>query len=150
MIYYADTSVLVRRYIMETGSAWTRALMRSSSGNTIFTAQISLIELYSALNRRVREQAISPLRYARLNLLIKHIWFSQHVLVPQTPSLLDTARQLVEHHPLRAYDAVQLASAIQARLSAPSSVTIIFLSSDVRLRTAAHAEGFTTDDPELH
>jgi predicted nucleic acid-binding protein len=124
--------------------------MRSAAGNTIFTAQISLIELYSALNRRLREQAISPQRYARLSVLVRHIWSVQHVLVVQTPALLDTARQLVERHPLRAYDAVQLASALHARQTLPSSAAIIFLSADIQLRTAAHAEGFVTDDPNLH
>ena len=61
MIYYADTSVLVKRYVLETGSAWTRALMRSAAGNTIFTAQISLIKLYGALNRRKMSLGVTGL-----------------------------------------------------------------------------------------
>lgn len=151
MIYYADTSVLVKRYVLETGSAWTRALMRSAAGNTVLTAQISWIELYSALNRRLREQAISQLRYARLKLLLSYVWPVQYVLVAQTPQLLETARQLVERHPLRAYDAVQLASAVNARQSLFSSpTTITFLFADKQLLAAAQTEGFVTDNPNLH
>lgn len=151
MIYYADTSVLVKRYIAETSSAWVRALTRPQTGNTIFTAQISFIELYSALNRRLREQAINLMRYARLGVLVNHHWSWQYVVVAQTAPLLNTARQLVERYPLRAYDSVQLASAIHARQTFPrSSSAFVFLSADIQLRTAAHAEGFVTDDPNLH
>jgi hypothetical protein len=53
---------------------------------------------------------------------------------------------------LRAYDAVQLASAIFARsgMQAAGGAPPIFLSADSRLLTAAQAEGFVTDDPNLH
>jgi predicted nucleic acid-binding protein len=75
----------------------------------------------------------------------------QYVLVAQTPQLLETARQLVERHPLRAYDAVQLASAVNARQSLFSSpTTITFLSADKQLLAAAQTEGFVTDNPNLH
>lgn len=151
MIYYADTSVLVKRYVTERGSLWVRALMRSAAGNTISTAQISLIEIYSALNRRVREHTITPWRYTRLSVLLNHHWALQYVVVLPTASLIDMARQLVERHPLRAYDAVQLASALHARQTMPASAASpIFLCADIRLRSAAHAEGFVTDDPNLH
>lgn len=151
MIYYADTSALVKRYVTETGTAWVRAMMRSAAGNTFFTAQISMIELYSALNHRLRKQTITPLRYARLSLLVNHVWDLQYVIVTQTATVLDAARQLIERHPLRAYDAVQLASAIQARQTMPSgAASIIFLSADNQLLSAATAEGFATDNPNLH
>lgn len=65
MVYYADTSVLVKRHISETGTAWVKTLTRPAAMNTIFTAQISFVELYSALNRRLRENSITPLRYSR-------------------------------------------------------------------------------------
>lgn len=151
MVYYADTSVLVKRHIAETGRAWVRSLAHPATGNTIFTAQISLVELYSALNRRLREKTISPLRYSRLSAIVNRIWSLQYVIVALTTPILDTAKQLVERHPLRAYDAVQLPSAMHARqiLPLPPS-SIIFLSADTTLLTAAQAEGFVTDNPNLH
>jgi hypothetical protein len=151
MVYYADTSVLVKRHIAETGRAWVRTLARPTTGNTIFTAQISLVELYSALNRRLREKTISPLRYSRLSAIVNRIWSLQYVIVTLTTPILDTAKQLVERHPLRAYDAVQLASAMHARqILPPPPPSIIFLSADTTLLTAAQAEGFVTDNPNLH
>jgi len=150
MVYYADTSVLVKRHISEAGAAWVRTLARPATGNTIFTSQISLVELYSAFNRRLREKTVSPLRYSRLSAIVNRIWSLQYVIVTLTTPILDTAKQLVERHPLRAYDAVQLASAIHARGILPPPSYIIFLAADTTPLTAAQAEGFVTDNPNLH
>jgi predicted nucleic acid-binding protein len=73
------------------------------------------------------------------------------LIILTTTHLLEAARQLVEHHPLKAYDAAQLASAIQARqIIPPGSTPIIFLSADRQLLSAVIAEGFATDNPNLH
>jgi predicted nucleic acid-binding protein len=151
MIYYADTSALVKRHVAEAGRTWVRSITHPATGNTIFTAQISTVELYSALNRRLREKSISALRYSRLISIINHTWSLQYLVIALTTPVLDTAKQLVERHPLRAYDAVQLAAAIHARRTLPAqSSSITFLSADTRLLVAAQAEGFTTDDPNFH
>jgi len=152
MVYYADTSVLVKRHISETGSAWTRSLTKPSAGHTIITAQISLVEIYSALNRRVREKSISPTKYVRVVAVINRIWAAQYEIVEMKSRLVDETRALLERHPLRAYDAVQLASALHATrtLQAAGAPSPIFLSADGRLLTAAQAEGFATDNPNLH
>lgn len=151
MVYYADTSVLAKRHLEETGRTWVRLLAKPAANNTIFTAQISLVELYSALNRQLRKKAISKLRYSRLSSVVSRIWSGQYLIILTTTHLLEAARQLVERYPLKAYDAVQLASAIQARqIIPPGSTPIIFLSADHQLLTAAKAEGFATDNPNLH
>jgi len=59
--YYADSSVLVKCHVPETGAAWFGALAAPAAGHIMVTAQISLVEVYSALNRRVREASISLL-----------------------------------------------------------------------------------------
>jgi hypothetical protein len=64
----------------------------------------------------------------------------------------------MERHPLRAYDAVHLATALIAERSfrAKGLPPLLFLSSDDRLLTAARAEGlaasadFSPDNPNLH
>lgn len=151
-IYYADTSVLVKRHVPETGAAWVRALTRLSAANTIITAQLSLVELYSALNRRAREQSVSPLKYKRIISVINIIWPAQYEAIVLTDRLLSETKVLLERYPLRAYDAVQLASALQARNTslAIGATAPIFLSADHQLLSAATAEGFTTDNPNLH
>ncbi len=54
--YYVDSSVLVKRHIYEPGTAWFQSLVRSPYKHLIITSEISLVEIYSALNRRLREK----------------------------------------------------------------------------------------------
>ena len=61
-------------------------------------------------------------------------------VVATTPAVLDRAAALVAKRALRAYDAVQLASALAARNVEPSCDT--FAAYDAALVEAAVAEGF--------
>lgn len=150
--YYVDSSVLVKCHVPEIGSAWFTSLADPSSSNTVVTARISLAEIYSALNRRVREASITRADYVGVISDLNSVWSTDYEIIELTQPLIDETRLLCERHPLRAYDAVQLASALHAqriRLSLGMS-SLIFLSADIRLLAAAQAEGFTTDDPNLH
>lgn len=57
--------------------------------------------------------------------------------------------QIADKHELRGYDAVQLASAIETdRLRRANGLSsIIFVSADNALNSAAQAEGLTIDNP---
>lgn len=59
-----------------------------------------------------------------------------------TESVLEESARCLARHPLRAYDTVQLGSAILARDADPSLTG--FLSFDERLAAAAAVEGFAT------
>jgi hypothetical protein len=65
--------------------------------------------------------------------------------------MLEAGRSTVEH-PLRAYDATHLATALTAQrfLTSQSSPSLVFLSADDRLSRAASAEGLAADNPNLH
>ena len=63
--------------------------------------------------------------------------------VTLTQAILDDAAHLCAVHGLRAYDAVQLSSALAARRADPSCATFAVV--DGTLRSAASAEGFATD-----
>ena len=150
--YYADTSVLVKRHIQETGSAWIRSLMNATPQNSFYTVQLTEIELLSALNRRWREKHINPLRYARLKAVSQQLWSLHYVVLALDATVTAEAKALLERHPLRAYDAVQLAAAVvlQQSLQASRATPLTFLSADDRLLVAARAEGLATDNPNHH
>jgi predicted nucleic acid-binding protein len=59
---------------------------------------------------------------------------------------------LLERHPLRAYDAVHLATALGAQefLDAQGYPPLTFLSADERLNRAAGDEGLAVDNPNHH
>ena len=151
-IYYADSSVLVKRYVSEIGSVWFQTLVSPIENNSIITAKLSIVEVFSAFNRRRRETTISQIDYTDFAKDFSTISKNEYHLLDFTDSIIVEAQQLLETYPLRAGDSIQLSTAIYARnmlqnsqLSAP-----IFLASDNKLLDAAIAEGFTIDDPNLH
>lgn len=150
--FYADSSALVKRHVHEIGSAWFQAKVAPDAGNMIVTARISIIEFYSALNRRIREITLAPTEYARIATDFDALCNAQYTLIELTPPVVERARHLLERHTLRAYDVVQLASALitNSRLLAAGLPALTFLSADQRLLTAAHAEGLAADNPNAH
>jgi uncharacterized protein len=151
-IFYADSSVLVKRHVSEIGSVWFQNLVLPASNNSMITAKLSIIEVFSAFNRRKREATISQIDYNYFAIDFVSNSNNEYHLLDLTDSIIVESQRLLETHPLRAGDAIQLATAIYARnmlqnsgLSAP-----IFLASDNKLLDAAIAEGFIIDNPNLH
>src|SRR4051812_45580009 len=110
--FFLDSSALVKRYIVENGTPRVRAMTAISAGNRIFLAQITPVEFVSALARRVRENSISPrmMRAARLS-FERHL-SRQFLQIAFSDEVGRAAMSLLESHPLRAYDAIQLATAL--------------------------------------
>ncbi len=150
--FYADSSVLVKRHIVEQGTLWFRQLADPASGNVIITARVSVVEVFSALNRRVREGTLNQAMYVAVAADVEAACAAEYRLIELAPPLSGLARVLLERHPLRAYDAVQLASALSATatLRAAGLPTLTFLSADTRLLDAARAEGLAVYDPQPH
>jgi hypothetical protein len=67
-------------------------------------------------------------------------------------TLAEAAGKLVLTHPLRAYDAVQLAAVkrIQSVFARTSEASLIFVSADKNLNDIARVEGLPTDNPNDH
>ncbi len=66
--------------------------------------------------------------------------------------IISRARDLLDRYPLRAYDSVQLASALVANqaLVLRKLPPLIFVSADDRLVKVATAEGLATENPNSH
>jgi predicted nucleic acid-binding protein len=76
----------------------------------------------------------------------------RYTVVEITPALFNEALRLANTHAMRAYDAVQLAAALEIRQQRQKTgfgpVTLI--SADQALNDAAPTEGLTVDDPRSH
>jgi hypothetical protein len=58
-----DSSALVKRYVIETGSAWVQALCDPSAGHVLALAHIGLVEAAAALGIKHRQGALAaPIR----------------------------------------------------------------------------------------
>jgi predicted nucleic acid-binding protein len=134
---YFDASALVKRYVRETGSVTVRRMLASG---TAASSRLSEVEVSSGIIRRAREGAFTtPQRDRMLTALQRDV--PAIAIVEMTPEITTHARTLLLRHPLRASDAIQLASCLylQRQLAQP----IPFVAFDRRLVLAARAEGLT-------
>jgi uncharacterized protein len=134
---YFDASVLVKRYVRESGSTQVRRLLASG---TVATSRLSEVEIPSGIVRRAREGAFTMTQRDRmLDALQRDV--PALAKVEMTAEITADARTLLLRHPLRAGDAVQLASCLylQRQFAQP----VPFVAFDGRLVLAARAEGLT-------
>lgn len=150
--YFLDSSALIKLYVAETGTSWMRSIAAPVTVNQIFIAQITPVEIVSGVMRRQREDALSRRGARALRLLIDRHVQRDYFVVELTTRIVQRAENLLEAHALRAYDAIQLASALETNsglLDAEMS-PLAFVSADTRLLAAAALEGLATDDPNAH
>jgi uncharacterized protein len=147
--YFLDTSALVKRHVTEPGSAWVKSLVRAKAGHTLYIARITEVEVTSAITRR---QYSGDLSSAQAGAILGH--FRRHVaqryrVIELTPPLINQATVLARKHRLRAYDAVQLAVALEVRRlqQAASLGDVVLVSGDRSLNAAATAEKLPVEDP---
>ena len=116
----------------------------------MISAKLSVIEVLSAMNRRQREANISAAEYTKFSGDFLSFVETEYEIIDLSDAVLLEAQRLLENYPLRAGDAVQLASALlaNAQLLSAKLSALIFLASDVRLLSAAKDEGLQTDDPQ--
>ena len=150
--YYLDTSALSKRYVQEPGTDWLRALTEPSARQTLLSARITMVEMYSALARRRREGTVPAAECDIAAQAFTAHSNADYEFIELDLSVVATARPLLERHALRAYDAVQLASALIANqvLQAARLDPLVFLSADDRLNAAAADEGLLIDNPNAH
>ena len=147
--YFLDSSALVKRCVPELGSEWIQALADPGAGNILIIARITWVEVVSALARRQREGSLSS---TDLNLVIQQFRFdlnTQYRVIEIDQPLIEQAGQLVIQFPLRAYDAIQLASGlrIQSAFASATFTTMTFLTADNQLLQIAQSASLTVENP---
>ena len=146
-VYFLDTSAVVKRYVQETGTAWIRALTDPAEGHFLYWARITDVELTAALARRRRQANLSPVQAAAALRQFRTDFVQDFRIAEITIPLLQRASDLTDMHVLRAYDAVQLALALEVQSQIPS---LVLVSADQGLNAAAAAEGLPVEDPNTH
>jgi len=150
--YYLDASALVKRYVDEVGSDWLRTMIASDQPSLVFTSRITIVEVISAFARRAREGSLSSEELAIARDAFRGDCLNEYQIMPPTMTVIDLACSLLERHPLRAYDAIHLATALGAQqfLVAQGYPVLTFLSADDRLNDAATAVGLAVNNPNHH
>ncbi|WP_028935507.1 type II toxin-antitoxin system VapC family toxin [Pseudonocardia spinosispora] len=139
---FADSSALVKLYADEPGHEMVRDLAQ------IIVAQVARVEVPAALWRKRRTGELFSEQAALLVAEFEADWFGveesprRFEVVRMTALIVEDAARLTGIHNLRAYDAVQLATARAVRTADPDMVQVVVF--DKTLRDAAAVEGFTT------
>lgn len=140
MVAFADASALVPRYLPEGRTS------ADDVASPLVVSVLSRVEVPSAIWRKVRTGEVEPVFASAAALRVQVDFrggpgadpFYQSIAI--STEVLDDARDLVARHPLRASDAIQLASAVVTRRRVAECQTLVTY--DERLASAAIAEGF--------
>jgi len=135
---YFDTSALIKRYVDEPGRREVLLFLRTH--DCVISAVLP-VEVRSALRRRVAEKTLDE---KRVPAILKRVAADRPfwTVVEVSGDVLATAETLSAAHPLRALDAIHVASAqlFAARTATPQ---LLFVSADLRQTKAAAALGMT-------
>jgi predicted nucleic acid-binding protein len=151
-VAYFDTSALLKQYVTETGSGWVRAYLAQSPTFAIFTSSLTTVEATCAFTRRLRDGTLTPVLHTTVVEAFDYDIRHRHSLLDIVPLTLETACWLATRHLLRAYDAVQLATAwlLNQDLVVSGEAPLVFICADDHLLAVAQAEGLRTDNPNHH
>ena len=138
MIYFLDTSALVKRFVSERGSTEVRHLF--TRGRVLAASRLAYPELVASTVRMWREGRMTEARRDEILASIPQCIAGLNLVVEVRGPLLAQIAALLLRRALRAYDAVQLASALLIK----ESGAVDFWSADARLVEAAKAEKLRT------
>ena len=147
-LLFLDSSALVKRYIREPGSDHVRALLDAADVAAI--AAVTPVEVAAAVARRSRAGDLPETEGRRLVDAMLRDVDQQFIRIGLGQAIAGAAVTAAWDHALRAYDAVQLASALTAATIARRRNTDFwFVCSDTDLLAAAAAAGMATIDPTV-
>src|ERR1019366_8479834 len=112
MIVFMDTSALLKLYVPEEESDDIDAMVNSNA--EIVVSSVAYVEIHSAMGRRRREGSLKINEMDKLLGDFETHWF-EFGKVPLDDVILKRAGTLCLKHPIRALDAIQLASALHVR-----------------------------------
>jgi predicted nucleic acid-binding protein len=145
--WFTDSSALVKRYVNEKGSKWLR---HEITRHHVIIAQIAIVEVVAALRKRFRQGDISEFAsYQARKRFITHVAKQQFRVIDMSSEIVDEAMRVAFDRDLRAYDAVQLSSALTTAKTVGKR-KLVFITADANLEKAARAEGQKADNPLDH
>lgn len=151
-VFFLDSSALVKRFHPEVGSDWITAISDVTGGHQIVVSDLTSVEVLSSAARRMREGLISRDTAMLLRTLVDQ-FIQRHCHVIRTSELVTSrAKDLLLNYPLRAYDAIQLAAALESsRSMADANLgVLVFVCADIRPLNVATAELMSVENPNSH
>lgn len=119
--------------------------------NAIYIGSICIAEAPAAFAILRRTQQISETLRDRMYRAFFNAVEGELAILPVTLEILYVAARLTQQYPLKGYDAVQLAVALDSdKTLRQSNLSLVFVAGDETLLRAARAEGIVTENPFDH
>jgi len=154
--FYFDADTQVKRYLAEKGGEWIKALLDATNdggepAHEFYTVDISQVEVASAIAAAYRTQRIdADTREEAFELHIAESAETYQHLIADAVIQAD-ATCLTQKYPLKAIDAIHVATALQLnRTLSEYELSLTLVSGDHQVLTAAKAEGLPTENPNTH
>ena len=139
MIYFFDSSSLVKRYLQEPGSMKADHLLNEAE--RIIISAVTKLESLSTFRRVLKEGIMSQEKYNKFKNALD-MDFTDFVITPFGTKVEELAAEIIDRHQLKTLDAIQLSSALMHK-----DILDAFVASDKKLKQAAEAEGLKVLDP---
>ena len=142
MVYF-DSSALIKRYVLETGSDLVDRIVARHKPQG--TTRLTYVEVHAAFARRKRERLLSAADY---NKIVREFEtdFEAFGRIEVRAEIVNSAKDLSIQHGLKTLDSIHLASAL--RFGKQIGKPIMFVSADQQLLKAAHTAGLRIIDAE--
>lgn len=148
--YYFDSSAIVKYYLDEPGSVWVGAILADPTV-PVFISPIAGPEVLAAVMRKGRRGELDPEAQDEAARSFHGDFVTRFVHGALDLRTVRHAMDLIRQHPLRAYDAVQLATSRELTAALPRELSpLTFVSADSALNQIAERLGLPTDDPRAH
>lgn len=155
-VFYLDSSAVAKIYLKEQGWEELQRLIGEREGGfreeiEVCVSRLAFPETLSAINKQENAGKITKSAAVGMwNEIVKDFLFppSPYVIYEPSEAVIGHAAFIVAQHKLRAYDAVQLSTALRIRASLTEDAGLVFVSSDRRLNNVAREEQFVVTDPE--
>jgi predicted nucleic acid-binding protein len=155
-VLYLDASALVKHYVSEigTGAIEEKLLEEEKAARPIFTSVLTFAEIHAALARRMKDKSLAARAFIRARKKFDEDWAFGLSPIELGANVLVSIPAVVKSFPLKASDAVHLASALWLRDTSEltgrwgsKGAKIIFATSDRQLAQAAEQNRLEIFDP---
>jgi predicted nucleic acid-binding protein len=146
MIYhYLDASAWVKRYAQEIGTVWIQNFF--SQNPAIVSATLGLVEVTATFSRKHHGRQITADQLHQILQYTQTDW-ANFIQIQLAEVVMQQAVQFTTQLALRGADAIHLAAAALYQSSLDASDSLILITADRELKTAAQQIGIVVIDPE--
>lgn len=147
--YFFDASATVKGYVAERGSSAVAQILDGGTDHELHLGRVGVVEVFAALYRRGAVAGVDAEEISSAAVRLREDVRDLYSVVEFSVATAERAVEVAERHRLRAYDCLQLATALklQEQRAAFGFSPLVLVSSDRELNAAAYSEGMIVEDP---